>query len=406
MTEVTVIGGGPAGMMAAVSAARLGADVCLIVKNKTLGRKLAITGKGRCNLTNHCDERSLLDHVTRNQKFLYSAFYGFNAEDTMRFFEQQGVPLKTERGGRVFPVSDKASDICKALERAIRTSGVKIIYATVRALQALDDHIEIHLDDRKIQTRKCVIATGGLSYPLTGSTGDGYAFAKSFGHTVTPLRPSLVGLRCRGRDCAEMSGLSLRNVTLSVFHGQNKIYEEFGEMLFTHTGISGPIVLSASAHMERDDATAVINLKPALSRETLDKRILRDFEENANKEIQNVLPLLLPHKMISPILRRAGIPAHTKVNTITKVQRHQLLETITAFSLSVIGKEDIEGAVITSGGVSVDEILPKTMQSKLCPRLYFAGEIIDVDAYTGGFNLQIAFSTGYAAGIGAAGGTL
>lgn len=400
MADIVVIGGGAAGMMAAAAAALGGAQVLLLEKNKKLGKKLRITGKGRCNVTNNCDQREIMNHTVRNPKFLYGALNAFDAQDTMALFERLGVALKTERGNRVFPVSDRAEDIVHALESYLDQCGVKRVCDTVTEIQK---GFTVIGERSQYPCKKCIIATGGVSYPLTGSTGDGYRFAADFGHTIIPPRASLVGLRCAEKDCLRMSGLSLKNVTLTVMSGQKTLFHDFGEMLFTHTGISGPLVLSASAVVD-ESAKVFINLKPALTESQLDARILRDFSDNINKDIGNALGALLPKKMILPVLENAGLNPHEKVHLITKEQRTKLLNVITRFPLTVIGKEPIEGAIITAGGVDTREIVPKTMQSKKCPDLYFAGEVMDVDAYTGGFNLQIAFSTGYLAGTSASGG--
>lgn len=400
MADIVVIGGGAAGMMAAAAAALGGAKVLLLEKNKKLGKKLRITGKGRCNVTNNCDWREIMHHTVRNAKFLYGALNAFDPQDTMALFERLNVPLKTERGNRVFPVSDCAEDIVQALESYLGQCGVKRMCDTVTEIQK---GFTVIGERSQYPCKKCIIATGGVSYPLTGSTGDGYRFAADFGHTIIPPRASLVGLRCAEKDCQRMSGLSLKNVTLTVTSGQKTLFHDFGEMLFTHTGISGPLVLSASAVVD-ETAKAFINLKPALSESQLDARILRDFSDNINKDVGNALGALLPKKMILPVLEKAKLNPHEKVHLVTKEQRAKLLNVITRFSLTVIGKEPIEGAIITAGGIDTREIVPKTMQSRKCPDLYFAGEVIDVDAYTGGFNLQIAFSTGYLAGMSASGG--
>lgn len=402
MKRVIVIGGGPAGMMAAYAAASAGAKTTLIEKNNMLGRKLLITGKGRCNVTNFCGEEELVSQVVSNPKFLYSAFSAFNAYDSYAFFEEQGVPLKIERGNRVFPESDRAVDIRDALKNAILRVGVRVVNDTVRYIGA----------DKKVIGERgeylgdsVIIATGGVSYPLTGSTGDGYKFAKTLGHSVVEPRPSLVGLEGAGEKCADLMGLSLKNVKLCIVNRKGKtLYEEFGEMLFTHKGISGPIVLSASSSLKKEDfpCVAVIDLKPALDRDMLDKRLLRDFEVYTNKDFRNSLDKLLPKKMIPAIIERSKIPADIKVHQITKEQRDALINAIKNFEIEIEKKADFSEAIITGGGVSVREIDPRTMQSKMIPGLYFAGEVLDVDALTGGYNLQIAYSTGYLAGISAA----
>ncbi len=402
MKDVIVIGGGPSGMMAAISAAMNGATVALIEKNKKTGSKLLLTGKGRCNVTNFCDEQTLLSNVVRNSKFLYSAFYRFNSADTMNFFENLGVPLKVERGGRVFPVSDRAADIRNVLDKCLSDYGVEVICDEVISLNVGND-VNIQGKKRDYSAKCCVIATGGLSYSETGCTGDGYIFAQKIGHKIITPEPSLVGLRCKEFLCRELSGLTLKNVEVSFFQQQQRVYSDFGELLFTHIGVSGPTVLSASAHFTSfKNAKLMINLKPALSCEQLDKRLLRDFNENANKNVINALEGLLPKRLLPVVLERAGIYENQKVHQITKEQRGALLHQLRNFELTLIGKEGIERAIITSGGIAVDEVSPKTMCSKLCDKIFFAGEVLDVDAYTGGFNLQIAFSTGYLAGMSAA----
>ncbi len=402
MKDVIIIGGGPSGMMAAISAAMQGASVALIEKNKHPGSKLLVTGKGRCNVTNSCDEQTLLANVVHNSRFLYSAFYRFNSSDTVNFFENLGVPLKTERGGRVFPVSDRALDIRNALTKYMSDCGIEVICDEVTALEVAEN-VNIQGKKGKYVSKTCVIATGGLSYPETGSTGDGYVFARKIGHEIVTPAPSLVGLKCKERLCRELSGLTLKNVEVSFYRGQQCVYRDFGELLFTHVGVSGPTVLSASAHFESfENAKLLINLKPSLNQEQLDRRLLRDFEENINKNVSNALEGLLPKRLLPIVLDRAGIFENQKVHQITKEQRSALVHQLHAFELSLIGKEGIERAIITSGGVRVDEINPKTMCSKLCDKIFFAGEVLDVDAYTGGFNLQIAFSTGYLAGMSAA----
>ena len=393
-------------MMAAATAAMQGASVALIEKNKDLGKKLLITGKGRCNVTNFCDEQTLLANVAHNPKFLYSSFYRFNTQDTMSFFESLGIALKVERGGRVFPESDRAVDIRNALADFVRCCGVEIICDEILSVSA--DHNVLALGKKKkYLSRCCIIATGGLSYPETGSTGDGYGFAKSFGHTIVPPTASLIGLRCKENFCRELSGITLKNVGVSFYQGKKCIYDDFGELLFTHVGISGPTVLSASAHFDSFmDAYVRINFKPALSAEQLDKRILREFESNFNKTVHNALDGLLPKRLLPIVLDRAGIDSEQKVHQISKQQRENLLTHLFEFELRLVGKEGIERAIITAGGVCVDEVSPKTMCSKLSEKIFFAGEVLDVDAYTGGFNLQIAFSTGYVAGRSAAEGLL
>ncbi len=406
--DIVVIGGGPAGMMAAGSAASTGASVALIEKNPRNGKKLLITGKGRCNVTNDCTRDGFFANVPVNPKFLFSSFARFSNRDVMEFFEGHGVPLKVERGNRVFPVSDKAADVNNALIGFCRQSGVHVIRDTVTGLTAQNGSITgvQTRDGGEVPCSCCIVATGGKSYPLTGSTGDGYLFARSVGHTVVSPKPSLVPLVIEGKECAEAQGLSLKNVAIRVTEADSGrvIYKDFGEMLFTHFGMSGPVILSASSHM-RDPSKRYrisIDLKPALSLEQLDSRIQRDFSENINKDFVNSLSKLLPQKIISVIIKRTGIPYTTKVNSIRREQRLALAGILKNLEFTVTGFRPIDEAIITSGGVSVGEIDPKTMQSRLIEGLYFAGEVIDVDAHTGGFNLQIAFSTGRCAGIAAA----
>lgn len=405
MKNVIVIGAGPAGLMAAISAAENGAYVTLLEKNERVGRKLMITGKGRCNVCNNCDIDTLIANIPKNAKFLYSAFSNFTPKQLMQFFENLGVALKTERGNRVFPVSDKAVDIVDALYKCAKAKGVKIKTAHASDILTQGGKIwGVTLNDGTVLNCDSVIlATGGMSYPLTGSTGDGYKMAEKLGHTVTELKPSLVPLDIHEGFCSHLSGLSLKNVTLSVFEeGKKKpLFSEMGEMLFTHFGISGPLVLSASSHiryMGKKNYIAFIDLKPALTPEQLDNRILRDFSEFQNKDFANSLDKLLPKSLIPVIIKLSGIESGKKVNQISREERQALAGIIKALPLHIIGFRPIEEAIITSGGISVKEIDPKTMASKLIEGLFFAGEIIDVDAYTGGFNLQIAFSTGFTAG--------
>lgn len=396
-----VVGGGAAGLFCAVSLVRRGTECTLIEKNRALGKKLMITGKGRCNVTNNCESGEVMRNIPRNGRFMFGALSRFAPSDTMSFFEELGVPLKTERGNRVFPVSDRAADIVAALERAAAASGVSVRHEKALELIFDGDRAAGVLTDRGERLADAVvIATGGRSYPATGSTGDGYIFAESAGHTVTRLLPSLVPLETEETEPREMMGLSLKNVSLKLVNlvsGKTE-YEELGEMLFTHFGISGPLVLSASAHINGRDKYAVdIDLKPALSYEQLDARILRDFSQTLNRDFVNSLGRLLPSAIIPIIAGRSGIPFETKVNSVTREQRQQLVETIKGYRLNIKGFRPIDEAIITRGGVSVSEISPKTMESKLKKGLYFAGEVIDVDGYTGGFNLQIAFSTAFAA---------
>ena len=403
MIDTIIVGGGAAGCMAAVQAARFGKSVLLFERNDNIGRKLRITGKGRCNVTNNSSMDEHMKNIPVNPRFLYSAFSMFSAGDTMDFFEQLGVPLKTERGNRVFPVSDNAEDIVAAFGREMKKLGVKIIHKRVSSL-IIEDGIccGVKAGGEEFRSGSVLIACGGKSYPNTGSTGDGYKLAESAGHTVTELKPSLVPLVSPDKYCAEMMGLSLRNVTLNLYDGKKKIYSELGEMLFTHFGVSGPLVLSASSHIREMSAERyklLIDLKPALTPEQLDARIQRDFAENLNRDFINGIRKLLPAKLIPVAVKLSGISPGQKVNGITKEQRHKFGELIKAFPVRISGFRPIDEAIVTSGGVSVKEIDPGTMESKLCERLFFAGEVIDVDAYTGGFNLQIAFSTAYTAAM-------
>lgn len=408
MKKIVIIGGGAAGFMAAITAKKQNEDnsVTVIEKNERPLRKVMITGKGRCNVTNNCDIETLIANVAnKNGRFLYSSFSSFSAEDVMRFFEELNVPLKTERGNRVFPVSDKAVDIVDALVNCAKKSGVKIVTCSAEEIIVKDNNVTAAKlsNSDTIDCDSVILATGGLSYPLTGSTGDGYKMAEKLGHTVVDLKPSLVPLNIHEGFCTALSGLSLKNVNLSIFEDGKKkpIFSEFGEMLFTHFGISGPLVLSASSHiryMGKKKYKAVIDLKPALTLEQLDNRILRDFAEEQNKDFASSLSALLPKSLIPVVVKLSKIDANKKVNQISREERLNLCNLIKAFPLNITGFRPIEEAIITSGGISVKEIDPKTMQSKLVNGLFFAGEIIDVDAYTGGFNLQIAFSTGYVAG--------
>ena len=399
MKKVVVIGGGAAGLMCAGRCAQRGFDVTVVEKMDRPARKLMITGKGRCNVTNASFELDdLISNVPTNPRFLYSAFSNFMPYDTMAFFEEQGVPLKIERGNRVFPVSDKAVDIVDALVGYCKNNGVKIIHGCVKAFEMQENLIKsVVLDDKsKLDCDVAVVATGGKSYSKTGSTGDGYTLAKSVGHTVTPIKPSLVPLVCPNNFIPKLQGLSLKNISLTLFENGREIYSDFGEMLFTHYGLSGPVVLSASSHirnMGKADYSVVIDLKPALDFDTLDKRIQRDFTQLSNKDFINSLNKLLPKKLIPVIVLLSGIEPSKKVNQLTKEERHSLVKLIKNFKVDVKGFRPVEEAIVTSGGVNVKEIDPKTMKSKIVDNLYFAGEVIDVDAYTGGFNLQIAFST-------------
>ena len=406
--KVLVIGAGAAGMMAAGTAAQLGAKVTLLEKNPRVGRKVMITGKGRCNVTNHCDVPTFIANVPVNGRFLYSAASHFPPEDVMAFFESLGVPLKTERGNRVFPVSDKAVDIVDALRTFVLDSGVTIINETAKALILENgEAVGVKGEKENYYADSVIVACGGKSYPLTGSTGDGYLFAKQAGHTIVPLKPSLVPLESSDTDCKSMQGLSLKNVSLKIIdnNSNKEIYSDFGEMLFTHFGISGPMVLSASSHireMPPNRYRAVIDLKPALTEEQLDKRLQKEFQQNANRDVSNAFSGLLPRKIIIPVLKRWGVPFDKKCNVITREERHALCNLLKGFTIPLNGFRPIEEAIITSGGVNTAELNPKTMESKLISGLYFAGEVIDCDAYTGGFNLQIAWCTGRLAGENAA----
>lgn len=405
--KILIIGAGAAGLMAAGTVSGRGKDVTILERNEKPARKVAITGKGRCNVTNNCKELSeLIANVPVNGRFLYSAFSSFMPSDTIDLIEDMGVPLKCERGNRVFPCSDKAMDIVDALIHYGTDDGAELIHGRAKELIIEDGTLKgvRTFDGEEIAADKIIIATGGKSYPLTGSTGDGYELARQAGHTIIEPKPSLVPLSVHEGFCSELMGLSLRNVSLKVIDTKRKskvVYDDFGEMLFTHFGVSGPMVLSASSmirDMEAGRYLISIDLKPALSEEQLDSRILRDFSDNTNKDFINSLGALLPRKLIPVVVRLSGIKANEKVNQITREQRHRLVQLLKDFRLTVKGFRPIDEAIVTSGGVKVSEINPKTMESKLLPGLFFAGEVIDVDAYTGGFNLQIAFSTGHLAG--------
>lgn len=399
--KVIIIGGGPAGMLAAIKSRKEKNQVTIIEKNKILGKKMLITGKGRCNITSGVDMSEFIKNVPSNGKFLYSSFKNFTNKDILKLIN---IPVKLERGNRYFPVSDKAKDVVDALEKEL--SGVEILTNTsaTEIITKNNEAIGVKTNKGDFFADKIILATGGKSYPLTGSTGDGYEMAKKLGHTITKIKPALVPLVAKKESkiqCQQMQGLSLRNVGLKLFNNNKLIYEDFGEMLFTHYGVTGPIILSASSHLVRQELNnprIEIDLKPALTDEKLDERILRDFETEKNKEFRNALDQLLPQKMIPVILEILQI--NKKVNEVKKVERQKLVRTLKHFSIEIEGFRDISEAIITSGGINVKEINPKTMESKLIKNLYFAGEIIDVDAYTGGFNLQIAYSTGYTAGIG------
>ena len=401
MYDGIVIGGGPAGMFAAITAARRGQKVLLLERNDRLGKKLLITGKGRCNVTNDCSAQEILQNTPRNGRFLYSAMTEFPPERTKAFFEDLGCPLKTERGNRVFPVSDKAMSVLDAMQRELRRLRVPV--KTGRAKTILTENgvvTGVETQTEKLSCKWVILATGGASYPTTGSTGDGYAIAQMLGHTVTPREGSLVPLETAGQDCQDMQGLSLRNCGVKLVNPKKKVlYKDFGELLFTHFGVSGPTVLSASCHLKGEGCRLVIDLKPALEESKLDDRILRDLELYQNRSMENALTDLLPRSMIPVVLRRLEIDPQMQANSLTRQKRRAMVELLKGFSVEITGKRPVAEAIITSGGIKVSEIDPKTMESKLVPGLYFAGEIIDCDAYTGGFNLQIAWATAYAAGM-------
>lgn len=402
--KVIVVGGGAAGMMAAFWAAKEGDDVILLEQNEKLGKKLFITGKGRCNVTNACGIEELLDHVVTNKEFLYSGFYSFSNEMVIELLEKLGCPMKIERGNRVFPLSDHSSDVIRALEQGLRQNGVEIRLNT-KVKNILKDNgcaagVRLAGGDT-VKADKVIVATGGMSYPSTGSTGDGYRFARENGHHITELVPALVPLQTAGDICSRLQGLSLRNIKAVLTADGKKVYDEFGEMLFTHFGVSGPVILSASSHLKQYRGKKLelhIDWKPALSDEQLDHRILRDFQKVMNKEFKNSLDHLLPKKAIPVMIELSGIPGHKKVNEITKEERRRLLSLMKDFTLTVTGARGFKEAIITQGGIDVKEIDPGTMESKKIKGLYFAREVLDLDAVTGGFNLQIAWSTGYLAG--------
>ena len=403
--DVVVIGGGAAGMFASIQAARRGLRVLLLEKNPACGKKLLITGKGRCNVTNNCPPEEVLKNVPRNGRFLYSSVYAFPPEAAMAFFEENGCALKTERGNRVFPVSDRSMDVLNALLRAMRAAGVQHRQGSAQHILTENGQVcGVQTAEEMISCRAAILCTGGASYPLTGSTGDGFRMAAALGHTITPVAGSLVPLVSEDADCAQMQGLSLRNTAFRLLDSRGKtVYSDFGELLFTHFGVSGPMALSASAHMKPGiQYTILLDLKPALDEKTLDARILRDFSAAQNRDFENSLSALLPRSMIPVVIARSGIDPLQKVNSITKQQRRALLETIKCFSVPIACKAPVEDAIVTSGGVKVSEVNAKTMESKRVQGLYFAGELLDVDAYTGGFNLQIAWATGRLAGLSAA----
>ena len=411
MSHVIVVGGGAAGMFAAIAAAKNGHQVTLYEKNEKLGKKIFITGKGRCNITNAADMEELFDAVVTNSKFLYSSFYGYTNQNVIDFFEDAGVPVKIERGNRVFPISDHSSDVIRALEREMKKVGVKVCLNTeVKSVEAEKGKFnKVVLKDTTTQTADaCIVATGGLSYRSTGSTGDGFRFAENVGHKVTQCFPSLVPMETKEPWICELQGLSLRNVEAKILDGKKELYKDFGEMLFTHFGVSGPLIISASSYVgkkfmdkngQKKELTLEIDLKPALTEEQLDQRVLRDFEENHNRQFKNAITKLFPTKLIPVMLELGGIDPEKKVNSIEKEERKQFVHLIKHFRMTLTGLRDYPEAIITKGGVNVKEIDPGTMESKLVKGLYFAGEVLDLDALTGGFNLQIAWSTGYLAGI-------
>ncbi len=404
MSKVLVVGGGAAGMFAAIFAAYNGNEVHLFEKNEKLGKKLFITGKGRCNITNAGDMEDLFSSVMTNSKFLYSGFYGFTSQDVIEFFERIGVATKIERGNRVFPVSDHSSDVIAGLTKELRQLGVEIHLHTAVKKVVGKEHFEyIELQNgQKIYGDACIVATGGFSYQTTGSTGDGYRFARELGHGVTEILPALVPLVIKEWYAKELQGLSLRNVQATIYDGNKKVYDDFGEMLFTHYGVSGPLMLSASSYVgklvQKKELKLVIDLKPALTVEQLDQRVLRDFEENMNKQFKNAIGKLFPTKLIPIMLELSRIDPDKKVNLISKEERQQFVSLIKNFTMTITGLRDFNEAIITKGGVNVKEINPSTMESKIISGVYFVGEVLDLDALTGGYNLQIAWSTGYAAG--------
>lgn len=408
MRKILVVGGGAAGMMAAVTAARNGKNVLLIEKNEKLGKKLFITGKGRCNITNAADIEELFSSVVSNPKFLYSSFYSLTNDQVIDFFEELGVKTKVERGGRVFPESDHSSDVIRALEQEMKRLGVAVSLRTEAEEILAEDGSAIGArlsSGKKIYADAVIIATGGISYPSTGSTGDGYRFARECGHKVTDLSPALVPMEVKEQYAKELMGLSLKNIEIKITDGKKKLYEEFGEMLFTHYGVTGPVILSASSivgkKLKEHPLTLHIDLKPALTEEQLDKRVLREFEANHNRQFKNAVDSLFPAKLKPVIIELSGIPEEKKVNEVTKEERLHFVRLIKDFHMTLTGMRGYNEAIITKGGVSVKEIDPGTMESKLVNGLYFAGEVLDLDAVTGGYNLQIAWSTGYLAGMNA-----
>lgn len=395
-----VIGGGPAGMFAAITAAENGQKVLLLEKNDRLGKKLLITGKGRCNVTNNCDVEEVLRNIPRNGRFLYSALNAYPPYRIIEFFEKNGCQLKTERGNRVFPVSDKAVSILDCLKNRMKQLQITVKNLKVEQITVQDESVVgVRAGNQIFDCKWVILATGGVSYPTTGSTGDGYRFAESLGHAIVPAEGSLVPLETVGNDCQRMQGLSLRNVGVKLLNAKGKVlYKDFGELLFTHFGISGPTVLSASAHLQGEGCSLVIDLKPALDEGKLNDRVLRDLEMYQNRSMENALTDLLPRSMIPVVLDRLGVDGAMQANAFTKLQRRELISLLKGFKLQISGKRPVAEAIITSGGVKTSQIDPKTMMSKLVKGLYFAGEVIDCDAYTGGFNLQIAWATAFAAG--------
>ena len=396
-----IIGGGPAGMFAAITAAQQGAKVLLLERNDRLGKKLLITGKGRCNVTNNCTAQEILQNTPRNGRFLYSAMTAYPPEKIMAFFEEHGCSLKTERGNRVFPVSDKAISILECLQKELRRHQITVNTGRVKEILVEDGRAcGVRTEKETIRAKWVILATGGASYPTTGSTGDGYTMAAELGHTIVPAEGSLVPLETEGHDAQDMQGLSLRNCSVKLLNAKGKVlYKDFGELLFTHFGVSGPTVLSASCHLKGEGCRLIIDLKPALEDNKLDERIQRDMEMYKNRSMENALTDLLPRSMIPVVLRRLEIDPSMQANSLTRQKRRAMVELLKAFSLTITGKRPVAEAIITSGGVKVSEIDPKTMESKKVSGLYFAGEVIDCDAYTGGFNLQIAWATAYAAGM-------
>ena len=404
MSKVLIVGGGAAGMMAGVHAARNGHEVHILEKNEKLGKKLYITGKGRCNVTNNCDTEELFPAVMQNPKFLYSAFYSWNSQDVMAFFEELGVPLKVERGGRVFPESDHSSDIIRGLERALKKAGAKIhLHTEVKEIKEENGTVTgvVLKDGNFLSGDSVIVATGGFSYQATGSTGDGYRFARELGHKVTEIEPSLVPLHTKEDYIPRLQGLSLKNVALTVKCGKKTIYQDFGEMMFTHFGVTGPMILSASAHvgrwLKKGECRGYLDLKPALTKEQLDARVLREFEAGQNKQLKNVIGVLFPSSLTPVMLELGGIPGDKKIHEISREERLGFEEIVKAFPFTITGMGEFKEAIITRGGVSVKEVQPGTMESKKVKNLYFIGEVLDLDAVTGGYNLQIAWSTAYLA---------